>query len=77
MLALPESWKPEGVAVSCIQSLDRLDLAEKLHQRLQFENKIIEALIQVNIHFQLLKGIQQQVTLRRIYPDSYYWNKKI
>ncbi|MFT3947909.1 MAG: YggS family pyridoxal phosphate-dependent enzyme [Agriterribacter sp.] len=34
--------------VSCIQSLDRLDLAEKLHQRLQFENKTIEVLIQVN-----------------------------
>lgn len=34
--------------VSCIQSLDRLDTAEKLHQRLQFENKKIEALIQVN-----------------------------
>ncbi|MBX2924351.1 MAG: YggS family pyridoxal phosphate-dependent enzyme [Chitinophagaceae bacterium] len=34
--------------VSCIQSLDRLDLAEKLHQRLQFENKTMEALIQVN-----------------------------
>lgn len=34
--------------VSCIQSLDRLDLAEKLHQRLLFENKTIEVLIQVN-----------------------------
>ncbi len=34
--------------VSCIQSLDRLDLAEKLHQRLQFDNKTIEVLIQVN-----------------------------
>jgi len=34
--------------VSCIQSLDRLDLAEKLHQRLQTENKTIEVLIQVN-----------------------------
>ncbi|HMR83676.1 MAG TPA: YggS family pyridoxal phosphate-dependent enzyme [Niabella sp.] len=34
--------------VSCIQSLDRFDLAEKLHQRLLFENKTIEVLIQVN-----------------------------
>lgn len=34
--------------VSCIQSLDRIELAEKLHQRLQFENKTIEVLIQVN-----------------------------
>ena len=34
--------------VSCIQSLDRFDLAQKLHQRLLFENKTIEVLIQVN-----------------------------
>jgi len=34
--------------VSCIQSLDRLDLAEKLQQRLEFENKQIEVFIQVN-----------------------------
>ncbi|AZA76932.1 YggS family pyridoxal phosphate-dependent enzyme [Chryseobacterium sp. G0186] len=34
--------------VSCIQSLDRLDLAEKLHQKLFTENKTIEVLIQVN-----------------------------
>lgn len=39
-------------SVSCIQSLDRLDLAEKLHQRLQFENKTIEVLIQVNTSFE-------------------------
>lgn len=34
--------------VSCLQSLDRLDLAEKLHQRLQLENRTMEVLIQVN-----------------------------
>jgi len=34
--------------VSCIQSLDRLELAEKLNQRLQFEGKTIEVLVQVN-----------------------------
>ncbi|OWP85622.1 YggS family pyridoxal phosphate enzyme [Flavobacterium covae] len=34
--------------VSCIQSLDHLDLAEKLHQRLQLENKTIDVLIQIN-----------------------------
>ena len=38
--------------VSCIQSLDRLDLAEKLDQRLQFENKSIEVLIQINTSFE-------------------------
>lgn len=34
--------------VTCIQSLDRIDLAEKLQQRLAYEDKTIEALIQVN-----------------------------
>lgn len=34
--------------VACIQSLDRIELAEKLHQRLQTEGKTIEVLIQVN-----------------------------
>lgn len=147
--------------VSCIQSLDRLDLAEKLHQRLLFESKTVEVLIQVNTSFEeskfgaspdnaielvkqvaqletlkikglmtiglfsvetekvrkcfrLLKDIQQQIIAlkipnvemqelsmgmsgdletaiaegatiirvgtaifgQRIYPDSYYWNKK-
>ncbi len=38
--------------VSCIQSLDRFDLAKKLHQRLLFENKTIEVLIQVNTSFE-------------------------
>lgn len=32
----------------CIQTIDRLDLAEKLQQRLEFENKNIDAFIQVN-----------------------------
>ncbi len=34
--------------VTCVQSLDRLDLAEKLHSRLTFQNKNINAFIQVN-----------------------------
>ncbi len=34
--------------VSCVQSLDRLDLAEKLHQKLLAAGKTIEVLIQVN-----------------------------
>ncbi|ADQ16473.1 alanine racemase domain protein [Leadbetterella byssophila DSM 17132] len=34
--------------VSCIQSLDRLDLAEKLQSRLEKENKDIDVFIQVN-----------------------------
>lgn len=38
--------------VSCVQSLDRFDLAEKLHQRLQFESKTIDVLIQVNTSYE-------------------------
>lgn len=34
--------------VTCIQSMDRLDLAEKLHQRLLSENRHMDVLIQVN-----------------------------
>ncbi|MGU3377087.1 YggS family pyridoxal phosphate-dependent enzyme [Chryseobacterium sp. M5A1_1a] len=34
--------------ITCVQSLDRLDLAEKLHQRLLAENRTLEVLIQVN-----------------------------
>lgn len=34
--------------VNCIQSLDRISLAEKLHQRLVSENKTMTVLIQVN-----------------------------
>ena len=34
--------------VSCVESVDRLDLAEKLNQRLLFENKTLDVFIQVN-----------------------------
>lgn len=34
--------------VSCIQSIDRLDLAQKLDQKLKAENRFIDILIQVN-----------------------------
>lgn len=34
--------------VACIQSVDRLDLAEKLHQKLKLAGKTMEILIQVN-----------------------------
>lgn len=36
----------------CIQSLDRFDAAEKLQQRLEFENKTIDVLIQVNTSYE-------------------------
>lgn len=34
--------------ITCIHSIDRLDLATKLHQRLTLDHKTIEVLIQVN-----------------------------
>lgn len=34
--------------VSCLQSVDRLDLAQKLHQRLLSDNRTMDILIQVN-----------------------------
>lgn len=34
--------------VSCIQSIDRIELAEKLDKRLQFENKTMDVLLQFN-----------------------------
>lgn len=37
---------------ACIQSIDRMDLAEKLQQRLEYENKNIDVLIQVNTSYE-------------------------
>lgn len=37
---------------SCIETIDRLDLAEKLHQRLTFEQKQIDVYIQVNTSYE-------------------------
>lgn len=38
--------------VSCIESIDRLDLVQKLDQRLQFEGKSIDILVQVNTSYE-------------------------
>lgn len=38
--------------VDCIQSVDRMDLAEKLQRRLEFENKTLDVFIQVNTSFE-------------------------
>ncbi|MBX7263978.1 MAG: YggS family pyridoxal phosphate-dependent enzyme [Chitinophagaceae bacterium] len=50
--------------VNCIQSLDRLSLAEKLHKRLTFEEKKLDVLIQVNTSFEASKfGIAPNNTI--------------
>ena len=50
--------------VTCVQSIDRLDLAQKINQRLQLENRTIDILIQVNTSmeeskFDLFFGLDQ------------------
>lgn len=50
--------------VSCIQSLDRYELAVKLQQRLELENKTIDAFIQVNSSQEESKyGVSPEKTL--------------
>lgn len=61
--------------VTCIQSLDRLDLAEKLHQRLTFEKKEIDVLIQVNTSAEESKfGINPEDTVEFIKQVSLFEN---
>ncbi|MCO5232752.1 MAG: YggS family pyridoxal phosphate-dependent enzyme [Chitinophagales bacterium] len=53
--------------VTCIQSVDRIELAEKLHQRLSAENKTIEILIQVNTSFEESKfGVSPENTIELV-----------
>lgn len=52
---------------TCIQSIDHLSIAEKLHNRLVFENKTIEAFIQVNTSYEESKfGVAPEQTLELI-----------
>lgn len=49
---------------SCIQSIDRFSIAEKLHKRLILENKTIDVYIQVNTSFEESKfGVKPQDTI--------------
>ena len=64
--------------VSCIQSVDRLDLAEKLQQRLTFENKTVEVLIQVNTSNEESKfGIQPERTIELVRQIAQFDRLKI
>ena len=48
----------------CIQSVDRIKLAEKLQKRLEFENKTIDIFIQVNTSYEESKfGISPETVL--------------
>ena len=48
--------------ISCLQSLDRLELAEKLQQRLDYEDKYLDVFIQVNT--------SGEVSKFGVYPDQ-------
>ncbi|MBX7062397.1 MAG: YggS family pyridoxal phosphate-dependent enzyme [Pyrinomonadaceae bacterium] len=64
--------------VACIESLDRLDLAEKLQQRLEFEDKTIEALIQVNTSFEESKfGVSPEDAVELVKQVSQFDRIKI
>jgi len=64
--------------VACIESLDRLDLAEKLQQRLEFEDKTIEALIQVNTSFEESKfGVSPENAVELVKQVSQFDRIKI
>lgn len=64
--------------VSCIQSLDRLDLAEKLQHRLQFENKTIDVFVQVNTSDEESKfGIPRANAIELVKRVSEFKNIKI
>ncbi|MBB1140949.1 YggS family pyridoxal phosphate-dependent enzyme [Myroides sp. WP-1] len=53
--------------VSCIHSVDRIDLATKLHQRLALENKTMDVLIQVNTSNEESKfGVAPKDTIKLI-----------
>ena len=64
--------------VACIESLDRLDLAEKLQQRLEFEDKTIEALVQVNTSFEESKfGVSPEDAVELVKQVSQFDRIKI
>ncbi|MFS4429722.1 YggS family pyridoxal phosphate-dependent enzyme [Chryseobacterium sp. S90] len=64
--------------VTCVQSLDRLELAEKLHQRLLAENKTMDVLIQVNTSNEESKfGVDPNEAVELTRKISHYSTLKI
>lgn len=63
---------------SCIESVDRLDLAQKLHERLIFEGKTMEVFIQVNTSYEESKfGVSPENALELIQQVSTFNSLKI
>ncbi|WP_114821062.1 YggS family pyridoxal phosphate-dependent enzyme [Chryseobacterium sp. KLBC 52] len=64
--------------VTCIQSLDRLELAEKLHQKLLAENRTMDVLIQVNTSNEESKfGVDPSEAIELTRKVSHYSTLKI
>lgn len=64
--------------VTCVQSLDRLELAEKLHQKLLAENRTMEVLIQVNTSNEESKfGVDPSEAIELTRKVSHYSTLKI
>ncbi|NVK08937.1 MAG: YggS family pyridoxal phosphate-dependent enzyme [Tenacibaculum sp.] len=60
---------------SCIESIDRLSVAEKLHQQLIFEEKEIDVYIQVNTSFEESKfGANPEETIELVKEISKFKN---
>lgn len=63
---------------NCIQSLDRIELAQKLNQRLQFEGRSIDVLIQVNTSYEESKfGVSPEKALSFAKEVSQYDTLKV
>lgn len=64
--------------VACLQSLDRNELAEKLHQRLLTEHKTLEVLIQVNTSSEESKfGVPPENTISLVQQVAQFNTLKI
>ncbi|WP_164126242.1 YggS family pyridoxal phosphate-dependent enzyme [Sphingobacterium luzhongxinii] len=64
--------------ISCIQSLDRLETAEKLQQRLAYEDRKIDVLIQINTSGEQSKfGIHPDEAIELVKSVSEFDNIKI
>lgn len=64
--------------VACVQSVDRLDLAQKLHQKLEKENRTLEILIQVNTSAEESKfGVNPEEALALVRQVSEFNTLKI
>lgn len=63
---------------TCIQSVDRIDLAQKLDQRLQYEGRSMDVLVQVNTSFEESKfGVSPDKALELIKEVAKYDTLKI